>query len=67
MGFAADHPGADLLKLKDVTFGRRLSDAEALSPNLPDLLVETYAAAVPFLRRLATLAPEAGATWLRGA
>jgi uncharacterized protein (TIGR02453 family) len=67
MGFAADHPGADLLKLKDVTFGRRLSDAEALSPNLPDLLVETYAAAVPFLRLLATLAPEAGATWLRGA
>ena len=26
---------ADLLKLKDVTFGRRLSDADALSPDLP--------------------------------
>ena len=32
-GFPADHPDAELLKLKDVIFGRRLSDAEALSPT----------------------------------
>ena len=37
-GFPADHPDAELLKLKDVTFGRRLSDDEALSPDLPDTL-----------------------------
>ncbi len=67
-GFAADHPGAELLKLKDVTFGRRLSDDEALSPELPDTLVATFAAAVPLLGLLARLTPdEAHAGWLRGA
>ncbi len=66
-GFAADHPGAELLKLKDVTFGRRLSDDEALSPDLPDLLVETFAAAIPLLGLLARLSPEeTRAGWLRG-
>ena len=34
-GYPPDHPEALLLKLKDVTFGRRLSDAEALSPSCP--------------------------------
>jgi uncharacterized protein (TIGR02453 family) len=51
-GFAADHPEAELLKLKDVTFGRRLSDAEALSAELPDILVETFASGVPVYRLL---------------
>lgn len=65
-GFTADHPGAELLKLKDVTFGRRLSDDDVLSPGLPDVLAESYAAAVPVLRLLAGLAPGAQAPWLRG-
>ena len=66
-GFAADHPAADLLKLKDVTFGRPLSDDEALSSELPDLLVETFAAAIPVLGLLARLSPdETRAGWLRG-
>jgi uncharacterized protein (TIGR02453 family) len=66
-GFVADHPGAELLKLKDVTFSHRLSDAEALSPNLPNLLVDTFAAAIPLLGLLARLTPpEARAGWLRG-
>jgi len=66
-GFPADHPAADLLKFKDVTFGRPISDEEAFSPNLPDLLADTFAAAVPVLRLLARLAPDdAGANWLRG-
>ncbi len=65
-GFAADHPGADLLKLKDVTFGRRLSDDDVLSPGLPDLLASTFAAAVPVLALLARLSPgETRAGWLR--
>jgi uncharacterized protein (TIGR02453 family) len=65
-GFPADHPAADLLKYKDVTFGRPLSDEEAFSPGLPDLLADTFAAAIPVLRLLARLAPEnAGANWLR--
>jgi uncharacterized protein (TIGR02453 family) len=65
-GFAADHPGAELLKLKDVTFGRRLSDRDVMSPRLPDVLLETYGAAVPLLAMLARLSPGARATWLRG-
>ena len=66
-GYAADHPAAELLKLKDFTFGRRLSDDEALSSGLPDLLVETFAAAIPLLELLARLSPEeTRAGWLRG-
>ncbi len=52
-GFPADHPDAELLRLKDVTFGRRLTEAEALSPDLPRILLEDFAAAVPVLRLLA--------------
>jgi uncharacterized protein (DUF2461 family) len=66
-GFAADHPGAELLKLKDVTFGRHLSDDEVFSPNLPDTLAEAFTAAVPLLELLARLSPgEVRAGWLRG-
>jgi uncharacterized protein (TIGR02453 family) len=65
-GFSPDHPGAELLKLKDVTFGRPLSDEEVLSPGLPDRLTDTFEAAVPVLRLLAGLAPGAQAGWLRG-
>ena len=54
-GFAADHPEADILKLKDVIFGRRLSDDEAQSADLPATLATLFAAAVPLLRRLATV------------
>jgi uncharacterized protein (TIGR02453 family) len=67
-GFAADHPSAELLKLKDVTFGRALSDADAASPDLPDVLVDIFAASIPVLRLLARLSPgETRAGWLRGA
>jgi uncharacterized protein (TIGR02453 family) len=51
-GFPVDHPDADLLKLKDITFGRRLSDEEAFSPELPDLVADSFAAALPVLRLL---------------
>ena len=54
-GFAPDHPDAELLKLKDVTFGRRLSDAEATSPNLPDVLTDSFAVALPVMRYLAAV------------
>jgi uncharacterized protein (TIGR02453 family) len=54
-GFAPDHPDAELLKLKDVTFGRRLSDAEATSPALPDLITDSFATALPVLRYLASI------------
>ena len=54
-GFAPDHPDAELLKLKDVTFGRRLSDADATSPKLPDVLTDSFEAALPVMRYLAAV------------
>jgi uncharacterized protein (TIGR02453 family) len=54
-GYAADHPEADLLKLKDVTFGRRLADDDVYSPNLPDELADSFEVAVPVMRFLAGL------------
>jgi uncharacterized protein (TIGR02453 family) len=54
-GFPPDHPDAALLTLKDVTFGKRLSDDEAFSPDLPATLAASLATAVPLLQILATL------------
>jgi uncharacterized protein (TIGR02453 family) len=54
-GFPYEHPDVELLKLKDVTFGRRLSDADALSPGLPDLLADTFETAMPLMRYLAAI------------
>lgn len=54
-GYPKDHPQADLLKLKDMTFGRRLSDGEVLSADLPDTLAEDFARAVPVFRMLGSL------------
>ena len=54
-GYPRDHPSADLFRWKDVIFARRLADDEVCSPDLPDLLAEGYAAAVPVFRFLATL------------
>ena len=54
-GFAPDHPDAELLKLKDVTFGRRLSDTDALSADLPDVIADSFEAGLPVMRLLADL------------
>ena len=54
-GFPPDHPMADLLRYKDVVFGRHLSDAEVLSPSLPDTLADAYAAGMPVFRFLDTI------------
>jgi uncharacterized protein (TIGR02453 family) len=54
-GVPTDHPELPLLTLKDVTFGRRLDDAEAFSPDLPELLAGDLATAAPLLRLLAGL------------
>jgi uncharacterized protein (TIGR02453 family) len=54
-GYPADHPEAALLTLKDVTFGRRLSDAEAMSPTLPETIADAFAVATPVMRLLAEL------------
>jgi uncharacterized protein (TIGR02453 family) len=54
-GYGADHPDAELLTLKDVTFGKRLSDREAFSADLAAIVADDLAAAAPLLRILATL------------
>jgi uncharacterized protein (TIGR02453 family) len=54
-GFAADHPHAELLKLKDVVFGRTLDEEEIFSADLPDILVDDFVAALPVYRFLSTL------------
>jgi uncharacterized protein (TIGR02453 family) len=54
-GLPADHPMADLFRYKDIVFGRRLSDDEVYSPDLPDILARAYRAATPVFRFLASL------------
>jgi uncharacterized protein (TIGR02453 family) len=54
-GYPADHPKANLLRKKNVTFGRRLGDAEALSPDLPAVLADAFATATPLMRYLASI------------
>jgi uncharacterized protein (TIGR02453 family) len=54
-GYPADHPDAALLTLKDVTFGRRLADADAMSPALPETIADTFAVATPVMRLLSEL------------
>lgn len=54
-GFPPDHPEADILKLKDVIFGRRLSDEDAFSPELPSILANAFAIGTPLLRYLAAI------------
>ena len=57
--YPADHPAADLLRKKNVTFGRRLADEDAFSPDLPDVLADAFAIGTPLLRYLASLAEPA--------
>jgi uncharacterized protein (TIGR02453 family) len=54
-GFPPDHPAADILRKKNVTFGQRLSDDEALSPALPSTIADAFAVAVPLMRYLASV------------
>ncbi len=56
-GYPADHPDAELLRMRDVVFGRPLSDDEVLSPALPDTIAVGLEAAMPVLRMLASLEP----------
>ena len=53
--FPPDHAMADFARWKDIVFGRRLSDEDVFSPNLPDLIADGYAAAMPVFAFLATL------------
>ena len=52
-GFPSDHPEAELLKIKDVVFGRRLADDVVMSADLPDVIADSFVVAMPVLRLLA--------------
>ena len=54
-GYPADHPAADLLRLKNVTFGRRLADRDATSPRLPVVIAESFEVGTPLMRYLAAV------------
>ena len=54
-GYPPDHPRAELLKMKNVVFGRSLALEEVFSAKLPDILVDDFAAAMPVYRLLASL------------
>ena len=54
-GYPADHPAADLFRKKNVTFGRRLADKDATSPDLPMVIAESFEVATPLLRYLASV------------
>ena len=65
-GIPSDHPDIELLKLKDVTFGRSLADTDVSGPDLPLTIADELANAVPLLRLLAGLpGEESDARWLR--
>jgi uncharacterized protein (TIGR02453 family) len=54
-GAPADHPDVELLKLKQLLFGHRLSDRDVKSAKLPDLITDSFAKAMPVMRLLARL------------
>jgi uncharacterized protein (TIGR02453 family) len=54
-GYPADHPLADMLRWKDVAFGRQLADGDVYSADLPALIADGFETAVPVFRFLATL------------
>jgi uncharacterized protein (DUF2461 family) len=58
-GYAKDHPDGDLLRLKDLIFTRRLSDADVMSPDLVDILVNGFETARPVLDLLGRVAADA--------
>ena len=39
-----------------MTFGRHLSDDDAMSPGLPDVICDTFEVATPAMRLLASIA-----------
>jgi uncharacterized protein (TIGR02453 family) len=54
-GYPKDHPEGDLLRLKNVTVVRRVSDAEVVSPAFLRETLATFKAMRPFLRYLDSL------------
>jgi len=48
-GYDADNPNIELLRLRNFTIGKALSDEEVINPNGLDTIVDLIAAMVPFV------------------
>jgi uncharacterized protein (TIGR02453 family) len=56
-GFAADHPDLDLLRLKELTVVRPLTDSEVLSPSLVQSSAKVFRTMKPLLDYLGSTLP----------
>lgn len=50
VGFDPEHPAVDLLRYKSFTVSQDLTEAELLSPKLPDIVAKKYATMLPLVR-----------------
>src|SRR5947209_5087184 len=48
-GYDADNPNIELLRLRNFTVGKKISDEEVLSPNGLDTIVDLICAMIPFV------------------
>lgn len=48
-GYDADNPNIDLLRLRNFTIGKKISDEEVISPNGLDTIVDLICAMIPFV------------------
>jgi uncharacterized protein (TIGR02453 family) len=55
-GYPVDHPDIEILKLKEITAGRPITDKEVLSPNFIADASRTFKALKPFLKYLDAIA-----------
>jgi uncharacterized protein (DUF2461 family) len=51
-GYSPDHPAARWLRYQSFTLGRSLSEREAVSPRLRQILARDFAMLTPFVRWL---------------
>jgi uncharacterized protein (DUF2461 family) len=48
-GYDADNPNIELLRLRNFTIGKEISDDEVISPNGLDTIVDLICAMTPFV------------------
>jgi hypothetical protein len=48
-GYDADNPNIELLRLRNFTIGKKISDEEVISPNGLDTIVDLMCAMTPFV------------------
>ena len=48
-GYDADNPNIELLRLRNFTIGKKISDEEVIGPNGLDTIVDVICAMIPFV------------------